>query len=290
MTRSVTYTACGKVNLFLDIVGRREDGYHLLETVMQSVSVRDRLRFEISEGHGIELRCETPGFPLDDTNLICKAARRFCERTGVALPGRLTVTVEKNIPSMAGMGGGSADCAAALMALDELCGTALTREELLSIGQSLGADVPFTMVGGTAFCQGTGELMTPLPTRQDVWYTAVQPGFRVSTAAAYRACDEAELSGAPLCSDFIEAYKTSPRAAAGRMYNVFEQALALPEIAGIKQKMAALGALGAMLTGSGSVIFGVFDDPERAQRCADSFSDFGFAEVLTPEETGICRE
>ena len=289
MIDNITYSACGKLNLFLDIVGRREDGYHLLETVMQSVSVRDILHFEVRDGEGIELRCETEGFPLNESNLICKAARRFCEMTGAVLPGRLIVTVEKNIPSMAGMGGGSADCAATLEAMNALCGTDLTSEELLAIGQSLGADVPFTMIGGTAFCQGTGELMTPLPTRQDIWYAAVQPDFRVSTAAAYRACDEAELSAACRCRDFITAYVVSPRAAAEKMYNVFEQALLLPEISEIKRKMTDAGALEAMLTGSGSVIFGVFDDPERAQRCAESFSHFGFAEVLTPEEHGITQ-
>ena len=289
MIDSITYSACGKLNLFLDIVGRREDGYHLLETVMQSVSVRDILHFEVRDGEGIELRCETEGFPLNESNLICKAARRFCEITGAALPGRLIVTVEKNIPSMAGMGGGSADCAAALEAMNAICGTGLGREELLAVGQTLGADVPFTMIGGTAFCQGTGELMTPLPTRKDIWYAAVQPDIRVSTAAAYRACDEAELPQAPKCSDFISAYGQSPRAAAGRMYNVFEQALSLPEIAEIKRRMTEAGALGAMLTGSGSVVFGAFDDPDAAQRCADGFSDFAFARMLEPADTGIMQ-
>ena len=159
MKNSVTLTACGKLNLFLDIVGKRDDGYHLLEIVMQSVSVKDRLSFSLEKGTGVELRCDVPGIPTDGSNLIIKAVDRFCEKTGAKPDGRLIIDLKKNIPSMAGMGGGSADCAAALAAMNELSAAGLSMTELLDMAQTLGADVPFTLMGGTALCEGIGEMM-----------------------------------------------------------------------------------------------------------------------------------
>ncbi len=288
MKNSVTLTACGKLNLFLDIVGKRDDGYHLLETVMQSVSVKDRLSFSLEKGTGVELRCDVPGIPTDGSNLIIKAVDRFCEKTGAKPDGRLIIDLKKNIPSMAGMGGGSADCAAALAAMNELSAAGLSMTELLDMAQTLGADVPFTLMGGTALCEGIGEMMTPIRSPGDVFYVAVQPELRISTAEAYKACDTAPPKAPRKCSEFIEALEAGNiRLAAGRMYNVFEKALALPEIEDIKSRLGGLGALGAMLTGSGSVVFGVFDDPDKAQNCAQSLTDFGFAQVLVPQLQGI---
>ncbi|MBR6044662.1 MAG: 4-(cytidine 5'-diphospho)-2-C-methyl-D-erythritol kinase [Ruminococcus sp.] len=282
----ITVRAYGKLNLYLDITGIRADGYHDIKSVMQSVSVYDTLNFKLCPGSGIELICDVPGFPTDSSNLICKAANKFFEHSGIIPQHRLRVTVDKKIPSMAGMAGGSADCAAALRALNELYGRPFDRQELLDLAAKLGADVPFTLIGGTMLCEGIGEKLTPLPFPEEMYFAAVQPESRISTAAAYKAYDSLAEPPHGEYGSFEAALKAGDiRSAAGDMFNIFEYCSSEPSIEEAKRRMLELGALGAMMTGSGSVVFGVFDNRDAAQSCIENMSGYPFAEVLEP-----CRE
>ena len=284
---SITLKAHGKLNLYLDITGRRADGYHLLKSVMQSVSVYDTLTFERTEGEGTELVCADPYFPKDSSNLICKAAVRFFERAGVA-PCGLRATVEKRIPSMAGMAGGSADCAAALIALNELFDRPLGRDELLELGAGLGADVPFTMIGGTVLCEGIGEKLTALPPLENLWFAVVRPEVRISTPEAYRAFDSLGDIERKSYGSFEAAVIARDAAGiADGIFNALEAAVSEPEIDRAKARLIEGGALGAMMTGSGSAVFGVFSDRAAAERCIERMKDYPFAQVLEPAAEGI---
>ena len=197
--------ANAKINLFLDITGRRDDGYHELDSVMMSVGIADILTFEKTDAVGIEIVCDKEGFPLDDSNIIYKAAKALFDKY---LPGSnagLRVTVDKNIPSQAGMGGGSADGAAALVAVNTLFELGLSENELIDIGAAIGADVPFCLKGGCCFCQGIGEKLsdtgfdTPLP------MIVIKPDTAVSTPAAYKAYDGLALPEHRSMAEFTDA-------------------------------------------------------------------------------------
>lgn len=262
--KRLTVPAPAKLNLSLDIVGVREDGYHLLHMIMQTIDLCDQIVLERADE--ISLTCNLPELPCDERNLAVRAAHAFFERTG--LPGGVRMTLDKNIPHGAGMGGGSADAAAILKGLNELCGTDLSQQELCEIGLRLGADVPFCIVGGTQLAEGVGERLTPLPPLPDCFLLVAKPEQGVSTPEAYRAYDRltdvlhpdtAELTGLLSCGDL-------PGFCA-RMENVLEPAVPLPEIQQIRAEMLAAGALGSRMTGSGSAVFGVFTQEQPALVC-----------------------
>lgn len=260
----MTVSAPAKLNLSLDVIGRRDDGYHLLRTVMQTVDWCDTVTVDVSADGAIHLICDG-GIPADEHNTAYRAAVLFREYTG--RQEGYTIHVEKHIPSQAGMAGGSADAAAVLRALNELTGAALTREELIALGAKIGADVPFCVVGGTALATGIGTELTPLPPMPPCWFVAVKPAGSVSTPEAYRLLD-----GAPhLLHPDVEAQCDAIRrgdlsAVINTMGNSFEAPLALPNTADIAERLCACGAARAMLTGSGSVVFGVFTDEAAAVR------------------------
>ena len=181
--------AYAKINLSLDITGKRADGYHLLETVMQSVSLYDTVRVERAEEFSVS--CSNPHVPLQG-NIAEKAARAFLAAAG--LSGGASIHIEKRIPMEAGMAGGSTDAAAVLRALNSLCGERFSRQELCSIGAGIGADVPFCVVVGTCLARGIGEQLTPLPSMMPCRILVVKPSEGISTAAAYRMLDESGLS------------------------------------------------------------------------------------------------
>jgi len=284
----ITVRAFGKLNLYLDITGKREDGYHLLRSVMQSVSVYDTLRFSIGCGlEDIELICDEPSFPKDKNNLICKACERFYLASGIA-PEGLRVYVDKKIPSMAGMAGGSADCGATLIALNTLYGKPLSEKMLFEIGAGLGADVPFTMLGGTVLCEGIGEKLTPYPTLKNVWFAAVRPDIRISTPEAYRSFDICESQikrkSFPEFEHSLEGEDIS--GLSDGMFNALEAAVREPLIEQAKSELLQNGALGALMTGSGSVVFGVFASRKEAERCIEKMRSYSFSQVLEPVSAG----
>ena len=265
MPARVTVQAPAKINLTLDAVGRRADGYHLLESVMQTVSIRDTLIAERAE----DITVETPGAALcpPEKNTAYRAAEVFFAAVGVR--GGVRMTVDKQIPVQAGMGGGSADAAAALLALDRLYDTHLDSAALCALGEKVGADVPFCLVGGTAMVTGIGERIAPLPALPDCTIVIAQPDTGVSTAAAYAALDAATITARPDHPALLRALACGDLAAVCRQtVNVFEEAIALPGVTAIRRQMAAFSPLTAQMTGSGSAVFAVFVDEASAAACA----------------------
>lgn len=259
--------ACAKLNLYLDITGRRGDGYHLLETVMQSISLSDEVTVVVSAGNGITLSVSREDIPTDSRNTAYRAAELFLEKAGAS--GSVCIDIEKRIPSGAGMGGGSADAAAVLKALNTAFGEPLPETELLSIAAQIGADVPFCLAGGTKLCRGIGEEMSDITAARGA-FLVVKPEFGCPTGEAYRKYDENphEVHGG------LQRFTAGlPGNYAQEMYNVFQRLYSDKRIEDICARLTALGANGAMLTGSGSAVFGVFDDEADAQRASGEFPD-----------------
>ncbi len=265
----ITVRANAKINLSLDIVGKREDDYHLLESVMQSVSLADTVIVKTGTEDGQIVVSTGSGSIADDhTNTAYRAAEAFFAATDISNPG-VNIRIKKAIPVGAGMAGGSADAAAVIIALDEIFNTRLTPEQLCDIGEEVGADVPFCLTGGTLLARGTGNILAPLPDLPDCHIVICKPEISVSTAEAYRKVDEQGLAVSAECSeDICEAVCGSDiGAVCSLLRNIFEQVMDIPEVKHIKERMIRSGALGACMTGSGSAVFGIFDDLDKANDC-----------------------
>ena len=264
----ITATAPAKINLTLEITGRREDGYHLLRTVFQGISLRESAAVWAEEEPGIRLSIAGASLPADESNTAWKAAAFFQEHTGFPLPG-IGIRVHKHVPVGAGLAGGSADAAAVLAALNELAGTRLRLDELCEIGARVGADVPFCLMGGTAVGAGTGTILTPLPDLLPCSIVVSKPDAGISTAEAYRRIDGAAGLPVPRSAAMEQAVCSGDLLAVGReLCNVFEAVAGLPEVEEIKKTMRAHHALGCQMTGSGSAVFGLFDEHTAAEHCA----------------------
>ncbi len=265
-----TVRANAKINLSLDIVGKRDDDYHLLESVMQSVSLADTVTVKAG-GEENEITVSTGSHCIadDQTNTAYRAAKEFFEYTQIDNPG-VNIRIKKAIPVGAGLAGGSADAAAVIIALDSIFNTRLETEQLCDIGEKVGADVPFCITGGTMLARGTGNILAPLPDLPDCHILICKPEISISTAAAYRTIDEQGLACSAECSeDISEAVCGSDLAAVSKhLRNIFEKAMNIPEVDQIKETMIRSGALGACMTGSGSAVFGIFDDEDKAEDCA----------------------
>lgn len=274
--------AFAKINLSLDITGRREDGFHTLDTVMQSVSLSDRVRLELDDTGEIALTCSKPHIPCDARNTAFRAAQLFLDATGLAYGAR--IHIEKRIPDEAGLGGGSADAAAVLRMLNALTGEPLNTAELLFLAMRVGADVPFCVLNGTRRCGGIGEEMIPLAPMAHCGILLVKPPVGVSTPAAYRRCDEAPDDGVRYTGALVRAIEARDFGRiASSLGNRFDDALRLPEVEAIKERLRALGALGAQMTGSGSAVFGLFETEDDARRaCAALGERYGAAFVAHP--------
>lgn len=261
---SITVRAPGKINLTLDVVGVRQDGYHLLESLMQAVDVTDTLTAEKAEGITLDV---VGGHPCPvEKNTAYKAAQVFFRDTGIR--GGVHMTLEKHIPQQAGMGGGSADAAAVLWALDRLYDTRLSAEELCRMGVQVGADVPFCVVGGTAFVTGIGEKIRPVAPLPPCHIVIAQPAEGVSTAEAYGAIDRAESLRHPDHAAALQALAAGDLPLLCRQAeNVFEQVTALAGVTAIRETMDRFSPLCSRMTGSGSAVFAVFDDPTAAAAC-----------------------
>lgn len=283
---SAKVAAFGKLNLMLDIVGINSGGYHELETVMQSVSLFDTLDMQINNTGENKIICEKAGFPCDSSNLIWKAVAAFEHYTGLKTGG-ITASVDKQLPSMAGMAGGSADCAATLCALDAMFDTKLKKVQLCEIGVDLGADVPFCIVGGTQLCRGVGEKMTALSMPRCA-FVVVKPDLSISTPAAFKKYDS--LTNVPKCDTkaFVSRLnKGDIKGMCGKMFNALEYAANEEEIETAKKKLLDAGALGALMTGSGSAVFGVFENPGKAQAALEKIkNDYPQAWICNPVSAG----
>lgn len=263
--------AYAKLNLTLDILGKREDGYHDLQMVMQSITLADTLT--ITPGAG-RMDTNLNYLPADSRNLAQMAAAAFRQATGLDL--QVDISIDKRIPVCAGMAGGSSDAAAVLRALNRHTNAGLSLEQLAEIGAQVGSDVPYCVVGGTALVEGRGERLTPLPSLPACSVVVCKPPFPISTPQLFARVDMRKIVGRPDTAGLLSALERGDLpGVARRMYNVFEDVLdprRHAQIAAIKSQLIDGGALGASMTGSGPTVFGLFDDAEAAGRAAASLS------------------
>ena len=265
---SITVQAPAKLNLTLDVLGRREDGYHEMKMVMQSVRLADTLTLTVEPGEGIALSTNLGFLPVDKKNLAASAALHLQEATGVDL-GRLTIQLQKRTPVCAGMAGGSSDAAAVLRGLNELLSLGLSVERLAEIGADIGSDVPYCVYGGTALVEGRGEKVTPLPSLPQCWAVLAKPGFPISTPELFHQLDGQRLHCHPDTAGVMEALEAQELSGvARRLFNVFEDVLSprrRGQIDELKQIMLHNGALGTSMSGTGPTVFGLFDEQTVAQ-------------------------
>ena len=263
--------AYAKLNLTLDVLGRREDGFHDLKSVMQTVSLCDPVELDVETGKPWSLVCGREDIPCDERNLAWKAAAAYCAAVRKN-PDGITIRIGKNIPSGAGMGGGSADAAAVLRALNRYYGNLMSPEELAALGATIGSDVPFCVLGGTVMCEGRGEIMRRLPDMPKCIILGCKPEFSISTPVLFKKIDSVEVYDHPDNDGMEEALNRGDmNAIAGKIYNVFDPVVSAdhPEISHIKGICNAHGAYASQMTGSGSVVFAVMPDMESAEKAME---------------------
>jgi len=265
--------AYAKINISLDVVGKREDGYHLLKMIMQNIDLYDLLKFN-KVASGINITCNKSYVPTNEKNLVYKAAKLFMDtydiNTGV------DVYIKKNIPVAAGMAGGSTDAAATLVAMNKLFEINASNKELMELGLKIGADVPYCIVGGTALCEGIGEVISPLKPFKNHILVVVKPGFGVSTKDVYQGLDINKVFKHPDTEGLIKAMEEDDlRFVCENMKNILENVTLRKHyvLRGIKREMCELGAMGAMMSGSGPTVFAFFEDMQRAQHCYDKMKE-----------------
>ena len=258
--------AFAKINLTLDVLGKRADGYHDLQSVMQTISIRDDVEIDVGTGKPWRLLCSVEGIPTDEKNLAWKAAKVYCDAMDKD-PEGLEIRIVKRIPAGAGLGGGSADAAAVLRALNRHYGDPLSVLALAELGAQVGSDVPFCVVGGTAMVEGRGERLRKLPDMPDCLFVVCKPDFSVSTPELYRKLDESFIEKRPDHKAMqANLQKGELLGIGGSLCNVFEP-IVLQEhvdINYIRSMMYTYGAYGAQMTGSGSAVFGIYDSFEYA--------------------------
>ena len=272
--------AYAKIDVSLDVTGRLDNGYHLVDMIMQTVNIYDELSFERTDGE-IVLESDCGELPLDENNLIYKAIRLIQEECGVT--GGLRVFLKKNIPIAAGMAGGSTDCAATLMAMDELYGLKLGTKRLMELGVKLGADVPYCILGGTARAQGIGEKLTRLPNCPTLKLLVAKPDLNVSTKEVYTGLDALENLPHPGVDDMVCAIESgNGRAVAAGLGNVLEcVTIPLhPVIREIKDRMLELGAINSLMSGSGPTVFGIYEKDEELQKAYEALAESGLAKQI----------
>lgn len=272
--RSVTMPAHAKLNLTLDILRKRPDGYHDLRMVMQSIALHDVVTVRTETGSGeITVHTDREDLPGGPDNIAWKAARAFYDVVGQESSGT-EIVLEKHIPMQAGMAGGSADGAAVLLALQSLYAPEMPREALEQVGLQVGSDVPFCVRGGTALAEGRGEVLTDLPPLPDCWIAVCKPDFGLSTPALFRRVRVDALQGRPDHDAMKRALAAGDLPAVARqMRNVFEEVLTVrerQEIMYLKDVMLRCGACNAVMTGSGPTVFGLFERKAEAERAVEA--------------------
>ena len=286
--KKLSVLAPAKINLYLNVGARRPDGYHDIESVMQTVSIFDKITVIQNKPSGtksLSISCRDTRMPSDERNLVARAALRFFEAMAIENYD-VSFIIEKKIPFEAGLGGGSSDAAATLLALDRLYQTALPLEKLCEIGATIGADVPFCIKKGTVYTTGIGEIMLSAPPMPDCAFLIAMPkGKGINTAEAYRAIDTLPENTSEIpFSTFKEAVCACDIVRiANLLYNKFE--LVTPKTAGsadLKECFLKTGALGALMSGSGSAVFAIYPDITAARKAKDALPDDVDAFVCTP--------
>ncbi|MDL2253146.1 4-(cytidine 5'-diphospho)-2-C-methyl-D-erythritol kinase [Ruminococcaceae bacterium OttesenSCG-928-I18] len=264
--KKVVVEAPVKLNLALDIIGLSANGYHEVDMIMQAVGLYERV--EVIRSMGYALRCPGSPVPANDKNTATKVAEAFFRETGL-LAGA-DITLHKRVPTRAGLGGGSADAAGVLVALNAMYSARLSLQEMCKIGLAAGSDVPFSLMGGTARARGIGEKLSALPALPPCWFTIAMPEKGVSTPLAYKRYDELGSPVHPDMPALLSSLKAGELARfAGGMKNALEHASGGDTTTQIKQLFMEQGALGAMMTGSGAAVFGLFPEKGPAQNAAE---------------------
>ncbi|MCI6859025.1 MAG: 4-(cytidine 5'-diphospho)-2-C-methyl-D-erythritol kinase [Eubacterium sp.] len=264
--------AYAKVNLGLDVLRRREDGYHEVRMIMQTVKLFDHITMKKNTCGKIRLSCNLPYLPLNEKNLVYRAIDVI--RNTYHIKDGVDADIEKHIPVAAGMAGGSTDAAAALVGMNQLFSLGISQDTLCEYGGALGADIPFCIMRGTALCEGIGELLTPLPSIPSCWFLIVKPSFSMSTKFVYQHLHLDNNTKHPDIDGMISAIREENLIGiTRRMGNVLEQVTQkhYPAIGQIKNDMRKLGALNALMSGSGSTVFGIFPSKDAARTAAEHF-------------------
>lgn len=281
MVNIMKIKAPAKINLALDVCGILENGYHSIKSVFQTVGLYDDVSVELNDSGEINVSCILPEefaqadpVPSGEKNIAYKAARLFLDTIGSGKG--CDIIINKVIPSQAGMGGGSTDAAAVIRCLNELTGAGLDIPALEAIGKKIGADVPFFFTGGTAYVSGIGEEIITLPDYSGKILVIAKGVQGVSTAQAYKAVDGLESPVHPDAEKLAEIIRNDPDNAYRYFGNLFEDAIDLDEVSQIKNTMKSMGALSAVMTGSGSAVFGLFTNNDTAHKCCDDLKRQGF--------------
>lgn len=279
--------AFGKINLTLDVIGRREDGFHLLDTVMQSVTVWDELEIQHSREPGVHLQCSRESLPVDTKNTAFRAAKFFLEDQGLGDQG-VYIFIRKHIPARSGMGGGSADAAAVLWGLNYMFSANLGVEKLMELGARVGSDVPFCVVGGAARCTGIGTQVEAVPQMPQCWLVVCKPPTGMSTPRAYSLLDQYPLSSTQATPKMLEALAVGNlRRIARCVGNRFDETIRLAPVRALKRAMTEAGALGAMMTGSGSGVYGIFEGEQQARWAMKQLEGQGRVFLVRPTSQGV---
>ena len=277
--------ALAKINLGLDVTGKREDGYHEVRMVMQTIQMYDQLEIKESKEPGIRLTTNLPFLPCNDGNLVYKAAKILMDEFDIRQGVDMNLT--KFIPVAAGMAGGSSDAAAALVGINRIFKLGLSQKELMDRAVNIGADVPYCVMRGTALAEGIGEKLTRITQVPDCFVLIGKPGINVSTKAAYESLQLDKISSHPDIDGMIgDIERGDLLAMTQKMGNVFEPGIIekYPVIGEIKALMESHGALKAMMSGSGPTVFGIFDDREKMEAAAEVLRESRLAKTVFATE------
>ena len=273
--QEIRVRAHAKINLYLDVVGKREDGYHNLETIFHSVALHDDVIIRKQTAKGITVACEHPAVPRDSRNLAYRAVQLLSDRVGGI--GGIAIDIHKRIPVAAGLAGGSANAAAVLHGVNELCGLGLTQETLMQFGAQLGADVPFCLHGGAALGRGIGDALARLPALSNVPLLLLNPGIEISTATVFKKLNFSLTTREKRGIIITTCLEKGDLTGIGKnLYNLLEVPVfsQYPEIAALKTELSTqAGACGALMSGSGATVFAVMQNADAACRCEAYFKD-----------------
>ena len=273
--------ANAKINLTLDIIDKREDAYHNIDTIMQTVSLCDEIHITKNNKGRIKLTCAKILLPNDDRNIAYKAAESIFKYAGIEKMG-VDIHIIKEIPTQAGLGGGSADAAAVLKAINELFNLNISISELANIGSSLGADVPFCVLGGIKRCKGIGDVIEEVSSMPNCKLLLCKPEVGVDTKYAYEQCDKFPNTSKNSTKKMLEALSVGNlKEVAKSISNRFDEVLHIPEIEVIKAIMKEKGALNAIMTGSGSTVYGIFEESFDTVEIEKELKEIGKCYVCT---------
>ncbi|MGN0521221.1 MAG: 4-(cytidine 5'-diphospho)-2-C-methyl-D-erythritol kinase, partial [Eubacterium sp.] len=273
--------AYAKINLMLDIIDKRTDGYHDLFMIMQSIGIYDTVTVTQTKSKSITITCNIDDIPLDEGNIAYKAAQEFFKNAKVKNNG-INIDIIKRIPHAAGLAGGSADGAGVLVALNKLYNDKLTVDELCTIGAKIGADVPFCIKGGTLLAQGIGDVLNKVKPLRKCFILIAKPDCSVNTGYAYNKFDECGKTHTPDKFGMLCAMQSRDlKDICSKMENVFEQFIQVPSKVDIKTVMRQNGALGVCMSGSGPTVFGIYDDKDNALAAAEQLKPYAKDIIVT---------